>query len=172
MGYRRILVPLAEGHPPSEVMHQVLGLAIEEGAEVRFLSVADMAPAYESDLTQVEAIELEQAELYLDEITVERAANLARAAGVEADAQVRETNGREIAEVILDEARDWPADLIVLGSLEPPHGDNRPLGPIISDIVRAAAAPVLLIPTVSTPHVSRKVTGRRIKPSRWPWLSA
>jgi nucleotide-binding universal stress UspA family protein len=41
---------------------------------------------------------------------------LSRQEGIEADTVLEEFNGRSVAEAILAQATDWPADLIVMGT--------------------------------------------------------
>jgi len=79
------------------------------------------------------------------ESIVHEAATAARAAGVEVQSSIIEALGDRAGEVIVAEARDWPAHLIVCGT----HG-RRGLKRILmgSDaeyVVRHTSVPVLLI---------------------------
>jgi nucleotide-binding universal stress UspA family protein len=57
-----------------------------------------------------------------------------------------EADGERIASVIVEEARHWPADLIVIGT-HGRSGFSRILfGSVAEGIVRTAHIPVLLIP--------------------------
>ena len=67
------------------------------------------------------------------------------AAGVAVDTALDECFARKTADVILDAAKDWSADLIVIGT----HGRRGPsrlfMGSDAELVVRAANVPVLLV---------------------------
>jgi nucleotide-binding universal stress UspA family protein len=70
----------------------------------------------------------------------------AEAAGVAAESQLLETLGvTRVATEIVEEAKKWPADLIMLGT----HGRrgfaHLLLGSVAEDVIRMATVPVLLI---------------------------
>ncbi len=76
---------------------------------------------------------------------LEQAATIARRAEVSAEQSLVETVGGRAADEIVRQARDWPADLIVMGT----HG-RRGLKRLVmgSDaelVLRLSAVPVLLI---------------------------
>jgi nucleotide-binding universal stress UspA family protein len=76
---------------------------------------------------------------------VSRAKTLAAAHGIEAEGVVVETLGQRVADRILSEARDWQADLIVMGT----HGRrgfrHLVLGSDAEAVLHDAPAPVLLV---------------------------
>ncbi|HET7877050.1 MAG TPA: universal stress protein, partial [Methylomirabilota bacterium] len=69
----------------------------------------------------------------------------AREAGVAVEPALLESDGRRVAAVVVDEARWWEADLIVVGT----HGrrglDRLLLGSVAEGVVRAAPVTVLLV---------------------------
>ena len=72
-----------------------------------------------------------------------RAAETLRATGLKAEAVVRDGDARS---VIVDEARDWQADLIVVGT----HGRtglaHALMGSVAEKLVRLSPVPVLTVP--------------------------
>jgi nucleotide-binding universal stress UspA family protein len=76
---------------------------------------------------------------------VREAEGLLRQAGLKPDAVVREFGGQSAADAILQQAKDWPADLIVMGT----HGRRGvrrlTMGSDAECVVREAAVPVLLV---------------------------
>ena len=66
-------------------------------------------------------------------------------AGIPVEVQMREVFGSRIGDSVLDEAANWPADLIVIGT----HGRRGlrrlVLGSDAEHILRSAPVPVLLV---------------------------
>jgi nucleotide-binding universal stress UspA family protein len=61
------------------------------------------------------------------------------------ETELLETEGKRVASVIDDDAKRWPADLIVIGT----HGrsgiSRLLLGSVAEGVVRGASVPVLLV---------------------------
>jgi nucleotide-binding universal stress UspA family protein len=78
---------------------------------------------------------------------LEKAQNIAREAGMEPEAKLLEiqTFGHRISDMILEEAKNWPADLIVVGT----HGrrglHDVLLGSVSDGVAHRATVPVLLV---------------------------
>ena len=76
---------------------------------------------------------------------LEEAKGTAKAAGVEADTVLYDRLSGEVHELVIREAAEWPADLIVLGT----HGrrgvGRAVLGSSAEHILRHATVPVLLV---------------------------
>jgi nucleotide-binding universal stress UspA family protein len=76
---------------------------------------------------------------------LDAASKVALKQGVKADASLVESRGRPVSDVILDEARKWRADLIVMGT-HGRRGVNRLLlGSDAERVLRSAPVPVLLV---------------------------
>jgi nucleotide-binding universal stress UspA family protein len=76
---------------------------------------------------------------------LDAALEIARSAGVDADKQLFDRFGERLGEVVANAAREWNADLIVLGT----HG-RRGIGRVLlgsgaEQIIRLAPTPVLVI---------------------------
>jgi nucleotide-binding universal stress UspA family protein len=144
--YQRILVPV-DGSPTSRSgLNEALRLAKATGARLRLLHVVDEMmfvtsipefTAYTADLARV--LKEGGAEI------LKNALAQAQAAGVPAETQLVDSGTGRVADVIVAEAKTWPADLIVIGT----HGRRGlrrlTLGSDAEEVVRSASAPVLLV---------------------------
>jgi nucleotide-binding universal stress UspA family protein len=139
---RRVLVPV-DGSPTSnKALAAALELAGENGASVRLLhSVEQLTYATGFDYTGQTMLLLRES----GEKVLEEALSIAKAAGVQADTQLVDRPGQRLGEAVADAARDWPADLIVVGT-HGRHGVGRMLlGSGAEQIIRLSPVPVLVI---------------------------
>jgi nucleotide-binding universal stress UspA family protein len=143
--YKRILVPI-DGSPTSKLgLSEAIRLAKQLQAKVRILHVVD---EFIADTTFGSAMYYEKWVESLREggkKTLAESEAFTRDQGIEPEAILVETVGTRAAEAIIEQARQWPADLIVLGT----HG-RRGMRRIVmgSDaevVVRGAEVPVLLV---------------------------
>jgi nucleotide-binding universal stress UspA family protein len=144
--YRRILVPV-DGSPTSKLgLRHGVGLAKDQRARVRVLNVIDevaiapMIDGYPADMTRYIESMREVGKRALDE-----GAALAEKAGVAADTVIVQARGRHVSDVILGDAKNFRADLIVMGT-HGRRGLNRLLlGSDAERVLREAPVPVLLV---------------------------
>ncbi|MCC2680750.1 MAG: UspA [Nitrosospira multiformis] len=142
--YQRILVPIDGSATSTLALQEVSKLAKQHSAQVELVYV-------------VADIHLMDANSYInyDEMkaSMERtggrilteAQTLMQQAGVAAEVKLLEAGGERIAGVILEEARRWSAELIVIGT-HGRSGFSRVLfGSVAEGMVRMADIPVLLI---------------------------
>ena len=144
--YRRILVPIDGSPTAKRGLEHAIGLAKEQHARVRVLNVLDerlFVPSVSGFPVNADAI-LESLRA-AGRGALDDAAALARDAGVEMETSIVESAGRYVSEVILDDARAWRADLIVMGT-HGRRGLNRLLmGSDAERVLRAAPVPLLLV---------------------------
>lgn len=144
--YHRILVPI-DGSPTSEkALATSLQLAQTFGASVRmihvveetaYLSGYDPFGGYAGDLIRVMRESGEK--------VLAQGVAAAKAAGIEADSLLFDRLGERLGETVANAAREWNADLIVVGT----HG-RRGIGRLLmgsgaEQIIRLATVPVLVI---------------------------
>ena len=144
--YRRILVPV-DGSVASDVgRNQAIGLAQTEGARLRFVNVLDESLGLGSaDIGAVNMSDVLESVRRLGASSVEKAAALAIKKGLRADTAVLPSGGRHASDVILDEAKRWRADLIVMGT-HGRRGFNRLLlGSDAERVLRDTPVPLLLV---------------------------
>lgn len=143
--YKRILCPI-DGSPASNCgMAEAVRLAHEQKADLRFIHVIDTYfPILDvaGDLNVVYMTDILRKN---GEKLLESAEAAAERAGVKSGSQMIESLGGRAAEFIVEEAKKWPADLIVMGT----HG-LRGIGRVVmgSDaemVLRASPVPVLMV---------------------------
>lgn len=149
--YQRILVPFDDSDTSRKALHSAIQLARESGGRLRIIHSLDelryMAPY---DYT-VEVLEAARASA---NAALAQALELARAAGVSAEAALLEGLDLRLGEVVANDARAWPADLVVVGT----HG-RRGVGRVLlgsgaEQIIRQAPTPVLAVRAASAPRAS------------------
>jgi nucleotide-binding universal stress UspA family protein len=143
--YKRILVPV-DGSPTSIAgLKEAVKLAKNLHAKLCLLHVVDEMVVFN---TPDGGIDLRPV---LDEMRrggkrlLRKAEKLASAQGVKPESESRESAGARVAEVIVERAKRWRSDLIVMGT-HGRRGINRMLmGSDAELVVRNAPVPVLLV---------------------------
>lgn len=141
MSFSHILIAM-DGSPTSfDAVRRGLDLAAALAAEARTLHVVEPPVPYSSEFG-LPPDELLQVATRESEAVV---ATLRRAVSIPEETPYLVRVGRP-ADVILDVAREWPTDLIVIGS----HGRSGVarvlLGSVAESVVRRAPCPVLIVP--------------------------
>lgn len=144
--YKRILVALDGSETSTRALTAALNLARQGGGRVRLVHVVeelaylggfDPYGASSGDLVKV--IRENGAKV------LQGGLDAAGSAGVEADTVLVDDFGQRLPEAMADAARDWKADLIVVGT----HG-RRGMGRVLmgsgaEQIIRLAPVPVLVV---------------------------
>ncbi|MGE5867031.1 MAG: universal stress protein [Rhizobacter sp.] len=144
--YQRILVPV-DGSPTSDAgLAEAISLAQLTGGRIRLLHVVDDLPfamaaeGYAAMSSDVLAVMNEAGEAVL-----KRALERVRGAPVAVETVLVPHPGGRLADRVLQQASEWPADLVVLGT----HG-RRGVGRVLmgsdaEQVARTAPVPVLLV---------------------------
>jgi nucleotide-binding universal stress UspA family protein len=144
--YQRILVPVDGSETSNKALVAALQLARVTGGRVRLIHVVEEM-AYLSGYEQYGGYSAELIKIMRDTGTkvLNDGMAIAQAAGVEADNLLFDNFGGRLAEVVADAAKQWNADLIVVGT----HGrrgvGRMLLGSGAEQILRLAPVPVLVI---------------------------
>lgn len=141
--YQRILVPV-DGSPTStQGLDEAIKLAKLTGASLRLVHVVDQltfATGFEVYTGDLVGMLREAGEKILGDSKAR-----AQAAGIDATTFLCDTFGARVCDLVIDQAKDWAADLIVIGS----HGrrgmSRLLLGSDAEQVVRMARVPVLLV---------------------------
>jgi nucleotide-binding universal stress UspA family protein len=143
--YGKILVPVDGSETSDCGLNEAIKIARRFGSRIRLVHIVnevifgggDGAGIYVSDLT----VSLRHGGKSL----LAQAAARARQHGVEADSVMIESIGSSAADFIVEHARVWSADLIVMGT----HGRRGlvrvAMGSDAESVVRLASVPVLLV---------------------------
>jgi nucleotide-binding universal stress UspA family protein len=147
--YKNILVAIDGSAPSQLALSEAIRLAKDGGATLNLLHVVDefvmgplVEPSYMSSAYYTDTIDaLREA----GQQTLKQAETKIRAHGLEPQSTFIEASGRRVGEFVVEQAKKWPADLIVMGT----HG-RRGLRRLIlgSDaewVLRSAPVPVLLV---------------------------
>lgn len=143
--YQRILVPIDGSATSERALQEAIRLAGDQ-ARLRLVYVLEeVFPLDAEGYAFIDYAALQEAVRLTGERTLAQAAEKARQAGRTAETMLLEASGERIATVIKEEAKHWPADLIVIGT----HGrsglSRLLLGSVAEGVVRGASVPVLLV---------------------------
>jgi nucleotide-binding universal stress UspA family protein len=142
--YQRIMVAVDGSATAESGLKEAINLAKDQNAKLAIVHVIDIVVVFGAG--QFPGTYIEAARELAREIN-EHARKTALAAGIEAEIQSPEivTSGYHVADTIADLARDWKADLLVVGT----HGrrgvSRLLIGSVAERIVRLAPCPLLLI---------------------------
>ena len=143
--YQRILVPTDGSETATTGLREAIKLAKVHGSRIRIFHVVDDTPVAAPQIYGMVLNQLIAQLRSAGESIVSTATELAQHAGIPVDAKMVEALSGPAGELIVQAAKDWPADLIVCGT----HG-RRGLRRIVmgSDaefILRHSPVPVLVI---------------------------
>jgi nucleotide-binding universal stress UspA family protein len=150
--YKRILVAIDGSDTSDLALREAIGLAKDQNAMLRLVHVVDVTPppymATESPLAaQFPLGDYQKALQEAGEKLIATRATTAREAGINVDTQLITVGmlGERIYDAIEEQSKQWPADLIVVGT-EGRRGFQRVMiGSVAEGVVRISTKPVLLI---------------------------
>jgi len=147
--YQRILVPIDGSKTSEQALHAAIKLA---GSKAKLHLIYVLEETYPLDAEGYAFIDyaaLQEAVRHTGERSLAQATEQVRKSGATAETALLEAGGERIASVIDSEARNWQAELIVIGT----HGrsglSRLLLGSVAEGVVRMASVPVLLVRTES-----------------------
>jgi len=143
--YARILVAIDGSSTSDRALQEAIALAKDQKAELRLVHVVDRAPLAPDYIELVDESEIDKIFTEAGQKVVADGLAQTKAAGITATSTLLQTVAERVANVIIDEAKHWPADLIIVGT----HGRHGIghffLGSVAEGVSRNAAMPVLLI---------------------------
>ena len=143
--YARILAPIDGSDTAQRGMQEAIRLAKEQGSQLRLLYVIDVHLAAIDPYGSVNVGELADALRNYGGDLLKKAQSAAAAQGVQAQTEIIESFTARAGDVIVGAARDWPADLIVMGT----HGrrgvSHLLMGSDAEIVLRGTPVPVLLV---------------------------
>ena len=143
--YQRILVPIDGSATSERALQEAIKLAAGKG-QLRLVYVVEEAyPLDAEGFAVIDYAALQEAVRKTGERSLAQAAENARRSGITAETALLDLGGERVAGVIDNEALNWKADLIVIGT----HGrsglSRLLLGSVAEDVVHRASVPVLLV---------------------------
>jgi nucleotide-binding universal stress UspA family protein len=149
--YKRILVAIDGSVTSDLALREAIGLAKDQNAMLRLVHVVDVTPpAYMTTETASANFPLAEYQKALQEAgekLLTTRATTAREAGVNVDTKLITVGmlGERIYEAIEEQSKQWPANLVVVGT-EGRRGFQRlMIGSVAEGLVRISTKPVLLI---------------------------
>lgn len=143
--YRRILAPVDGSVTAQAGLREAIRLARDQSAVLRILHVVDQRVLVNvaGGAWAIEAIM--QSVRQEGERILSEAVTAARAEGITPETAMPENFNGRVHQLILEEARTWGADLIVMGT----HGrrgvDHLLMGSDAEGVIRTSPVPVLLV---------------------------
>ena len=143
--YKQILCPV-DGSPTSNCgMMEAIHLAKDQNAKLRFLHVIDMYFPIMDATGDFNVVYIDDVLRENGKKVLKKAEVAAHKAGVEADSRMVEAIGGRVSKFVMQQVKEWPADLIVMGT----HGlrgiERLVMGSDAETIVRTSLVPVLLV---------------------------
>jgi nucleotide-binding universal stress UspA family protein len=143
--YQRILVPVDGSATSNRGLQEAVRLSKALGSELRLVHIVDDSALALNPETGIAAAPLVADFAEGGKEILEEARTLARTEGLDAQTVLHENFTGRVADLIVDEARKWPASLIVMGT----HGRRGVrhvvLGSDAQAVVQRSEVPVLLV---------------------------
>ena len=146
--YTRIMAAIDDSFATSKVLDTAIDVTKKYGAKLAICHALDVsifaqgtaATWLSSSVSQVESTLRDSALVFVDE-----AAKVARAAGLEVEVRLVESEQAHVAQMLADAATEWQTDLLVAGT----HGrrgvDRFFVGSVAEQLVRKARTSLLLV---------------------------
>ena len=142
--YQRILVPVDGSATSNLALQEVSRLAKQHAAQVELVHVMGDIHLMDAN-SYINYAEMKESLERTGRRILTEAQTLMQQSGIAAEVKLMEASGERIGSVIIEEARRWSAELIVIGT-HGRSGFNRVLfGSVAEGVVRMAHIPVLLI---------------------------
>jgi nucleotide-binding universal stress UspA family protein len=143
--YERILVPVDGSDPSNRGLQEAIRLSKALGGELRLVHIVDDSPIALNPETGIAAAPLVADFAQAGKSILEDARAVARAEGLDPSVVLHENFTGRVADLIVEEARKWRAEVIVMGT----HGRRGMrhvvLGSDAQAVVQRADVPVLLV---------------------------
>jgi nucleotide-binding universal stress UspA family protein len=142
--YQHILVPVDGSATSERALEEALRLGQQQGAQLELVHVLADIRLMDAN-SYINYAEMKETMKNSGKKILAKAQTVVQEAGMAAGTKLLDANGERIATVIIEEARRWPADLIVIGT-HGRSGFSRVLfGSVAEGVVRTSHIPVLLI---------------------------
>jgi|SRR5579885_599181 nucleotide-binding universal stress UspA family protein len=146
MAYKRILVAVDGSETSVAALKEAIKLANEFKATLRIINVADEFLGYIEGLS----IDLDKYTKSIQQYSqsiLKTMQDIARKSGIDAETEVIEITDvpARVPEKIIEDARKWKADIIVVGTHGRSGFGRMILGSVADGVIRHAVTPVLLV---------------------------
>lgn len=142
--YHRILVPVDGSETSDAALQEAIRFAQQNTALLKLVHVIEDSRFFDAE-GAIDYTTLQQIARRSGEQVLARATAAASQAGISAESDLLESDGRRVEELILAEARRWLADLIVIGTHGRSGVSRLLFGSVAEGVARGADTPILLI---------------------------
>ena len=142
--YQRILVPIDGSATSERALDEAIKFAQQQNSRIELIHVLEDIWYFDNE-NYLNYAELVQTMRYSGEKILAQAQNKFLQAGVMVDIRLLETQGERVANVIINEAKNSLADLIIIGTHGRSGFSRMLMGSIAEGVVRMAHIPILLI---------------------------
>ncbi|WP_184098206.1 universal stress protein [Silvimonas terrae] len=143
--YQRILVPVDDSDTSAAALRESIRLAIDQKAVVRLVHVIDLAQFAWSANEFLDVPQLQDSLRKSGEQLLVKYADALKQQNVNCESGLLEAWGGNLARAIVDDAAEWNADVIVMGT----HGysglTHLLLGSVAEGVMRHTRIPTLLV---------------------------
>ncbi len=144
--YDRILVPIDSSPTSERALAEAAGLARLCSATLRLIHVMDpLAHVTGYERPDVYVRQIEPAMRKAAQALLDRARDSLAGDRVRVETALVDSQGERVSDLIIDQAKAWPADLVVIGT----HGrrgvDRVLMGSDAEQVARRSPVPVLLV---------------------------
>jgi|SRR5450631_3895133 len=146
--YQRIFVAIDSSATAQKALEEAIGLANAQAACLCIASAIDAGPLDQHGMGLGSYIDIDRVKDQMRESSdtlLDQALAKAVAAGCVAERRLIESTQRRVADMIVDAASQWKADLIVIGT----HGrrgfERMLVGSVAENLVRIATTSLLLV---------------------------
>ena len=143
--YARILVGIDGSLPSVLGLDEAIRLAKEQGSKLRILHAVDEGLVLSPNVPSANLGETEPAKLEEGRSILDSARDRARKEGVEPETVLLEEMTHQPGRLLVEQAVEWPADLIVCGTHGRSGVQRLLLGSDSEYVARHATVPVLLV---------------------------
>ncbi len=142
--YQRILVPIDGSATSERALDEAIKFAQQQNSRIELVHVLEDIWYFDNE-NYLNYAELVQTMRYSGEKILAQAQNKFLQAGVMVDIRLLEAQGERVANVIINEAKNSQADLIIIGTHGRSGFSRMLMGSIAEGVVRMAHIPILLI---------------------------
>ena len=142
--FKKICVPIDNSDISDKVLNEALDLAKSSGAQVRVIHVVNLEQIT-FGIEMVGVAELKDTLLEIANKLLGHVHEVIAAKGVNAEAALLENYGSDLASVIIEDAKQWGADVFILGSHHLGSLSHFITGGVAEDIAHDSDIPILLI---------------------------
>ncbi len=143
--YKQILIPVDGSNTSKLALQEAIKLAKVHHSRLCLIHIVDETIPYTDIEGSMDIVTLHDALTTAGSAILHNALKTAKELNIEAETKLLEVVGGRIADYIVEEAKRWPADIIVIGT----HGrrgfDRFIMGSVAEGVARIAPIPVLLV---------------------------